>query len=469
MHSIRFKFYIFLAVIFALFLIAMNTFPVYFARDMAMEGKETSMSGQAAVISAALGTLPRLERDSVAEVMEILDISGYSRVAVCEADGIILYDTAGGAGRRSADRDIYTALESKTVFHSDFTDGEFKSAYSMPVSFRGEITGAVYLYETDTELALNIFNQQKALRNVSVTIMLFAVVISAALFQSLFARIAELVRSMRIVGGGNYSYRHSESGKDEISELGEEFNRLTEQLETNEKQRRRFVADASHELKTPLASIRLLSDSIVQNSGMDSETMREFVTDIDSEANRLQRTTEKLLALSRLDDNISVIPEPVDVKQICYDSISALAPIALEKKVRMRPVLQDGCVIMANHDDIFRVVFNLCENAVKYNVEGGEVTIKLNTLSSDGGDRVQLTVEDTGIGIPEEDKLNVFSRFYRVDKARSREAGGSGLGLSIVHDTVLLYGGTIVVGDNKPCGSIFSVSFPLAKEEETGI
>ena len=107
---------------------------------------------------------------------------------------------------------------------------------------------------------------------------------------------------MRVVAEGDYSYRHVNRGRDEITELGEEFNQLTERLQTTEEQRRRFVSDASHELKTPLASIRLLADSIVQNENVDAATMREFVTDIGNEAKRLQRTTEKLLTLSRLDD-----------------------------------------------------------------------------------------------------------------------------------------------------------------------
>ena len=111
------------------------------------------------------------------------------------------------------------------------------------------------------------------------------------------------------------------------------------------------------------------------------------------------------------------------------------------------------------------IIFNLCDNAIKYNQENGHVAVSVTRE----GDRVVLTVQDTGIGIPEEDRLNVFSRFYRVDKARSREAGGSGLGLSIVHDAVVLHGGTITVGQNKPRGTKFTVSFPRPTPEETGI
>ena len=147
------------------------------------------------------------------------------------------------------------------------------------------------------------------------------------------------------------------------------------------------------------------------------------------------------------------------------DATALLKPLAEEKAVTIHTELADGCVVMATADDMFHIVFNLIENAVKYNVPDGRVDVSLR----ESGKSIQLSVTDTGIGIPEEDRLNIFSRFYRVDKARSREAGGSGLGLSIVHDAVALHGGSVTVGPNKPQGSRFIVSFPKPTSEETGI
>lgn len=142
-----------------------------------------------------------------------------------------------------------------------------------------------------------------------------------------------------------------------------------------------------------------------------------------------------------------------------------LRPLAKEHDVKLRCELEDGCVVMATVDDMFHIIFNLVENAIKYNVPNGSVTLILKGTV----DSVQFTVADTGIGIPEEETYNIFSRFYRVDKARSREAGGSGLGLSIVHDAVKAHGGSIAVGQNKPQGSRFIVTFPRPTSEETGI
>ena len=276
-------------------------------------------------------------------------------------------------------------------------------------------------------------------------------------------RLTELVKGMRIVREGEYSYRVKPKGTDEVTELTDEFNNMTQRLQSTEELRRRFVSDASHELRTPLASIRLLSDSIAQSDNMDESTMREFVTDIGSEAERLQRTTEKLLKLTRMDSKVPVERIPVNVKKTIERTIHLLNPLAQDKNVKIYTDLSDDCTIRASEDDLYQIVFNLAENAIKYNSFGGNVFLRLER--QDGS--ALLTVEDTGIGIPEADREHIFDRFYRVDKARSRANGGSGLGLSIVRDAVRANGGTIRVEPRETVGTRFVVRFPLLSGEET--
>ena len=465
MRSMRVQIFAFLGVLLAVMLLLVNIYPIITARDTAFHEKENAMGGQASTLAAALAKLDRPDSESVAEVLRLLDIRGFARITVADTEGTVLYDSVSGVGRKTDNDDLITAAAGKNVFRASFRDESFFASCAVPVSRQGRISGAVCLQERDDERAQIIIDLQMQLRVISVIIVVLAVIISAVYFSFLLSRIRSLAGSMRVVAGGDYKHRLEVTGHDEIAELGKEFNMLTERLDDTERQRRRFVSDASHELKTPLASIRLLSDSIVQSENIDMDTAREFVTDIGNEAERLQRTTEKLLDLSRLDDGVQVLPEPVDVKQVSLDALVMLRPLAEEKQVKIRSELAEGCVVMANTDDMFHIIFNLTENAVKYNVPGGSVRLILK------GDEehIYLTVEDTGIGIPEEDRLNIFSRFYRVDKARSREAGGSGLGLSIVHDAVLAHGGTIAVGQNKPQGSRFIVSFPRPTSEETGI
>lgn len=465
MRSMRFQIFAFLGLLLAVLLLLVNIYPVTTARDTAFHEKESAMGGQAATVASALAKLDRPDAESIAEVLRLLDIRALERITVTDAEGTVMYDNSGAAGRQTENEDILSALRGKNVFRSNFRESSFISCCTAPMSSQGQITGAVYLQERDEERGQIIIALKNQLRTISIIISSITLVISAVYFSLVVHRIQALASSMRVVAGGDYKHRLEVSGRDEIAELGNEFNILTERLDDTERQRRRFVSDASHELKTPLASIRLLSDSIVQSDFMDADTMREFVTDIGHEAERLQRTTEKLLDLSRLDDDISVMPEPVDVKQVAVDAMVLLRPLADEQRIRIRCDLEDGCVVMATTDDMFHIIFNLMENAIKYNVPEGSVLLTLRGTE----DTVTFAVEDTGIGIPESETFNIFNRFYRVDKARSRETGGSGLGLSIVHDTVKRHGGSITVGPNKPQGSIFSVSFPRPSAEETGI
>ena len=465
MRSIRFQFIAFIMAVLLILLVLLNTYPLTSARDQIFEEKKVSLSGQAAVISSSLSALDNLSHDSVGEVLSFLDVAGLTRITVTDDRGVIVYDSTGPYGVGATEEAFTTALNSKTVFRSSFRNSAFESVAASPVFNQSRLIGAVGVYENDYDRAEMLLEMQTRIRIISFIIAGAALVIVAVFSEVLIRRLRRLVESIRTVAGGDYSHRMEVEGRDEISELVGEFNLLTERLDDTERQRRRFVSDASHELKTPLASIRLLADSIVQSKKIDPDTVKEFVSDIGNEAERLQHTTERLLDLSRLDDNIQIEPEPVDVKQTALDAFVMLRPLADEKGVSLERSLDDGCVIMANSDDLFHIIFNLMENAVKYNVPGGSVKVSC----SSGESSVRLLVEDTGIGIPEEDRLNVFSRFYRVDKARSREAGGSGLGLSIVHDAVLAHGGTITIGSNKPQGTRFTVEFPKPTPEETGI
>lgn len=465
LYSMRFQFFAFLGALLLILLLLLNIYPYVSARDAVYQEKHRAMESQGGTLSAAIAGLDRPDSESISEVLRLLDMQGYDRLTVYDASGIQVYDHRYGSQREIKGTDIGLALSGKTVFRSALLEEGFSSSYVIPVSSKGVITGALYLHETDPERGKIIDGLQSQTRTISIIITLATLLVAGLYLSVVLHKLQRLSESMRIVAGGDYSHRLVSKGKDELSELCNEFNTLTERLDDTERQRRRFVSDASHELKTPLASIRLLSDSIVQNEGMDVDTVREFVTDIGSEAERLQRTTEKLLDLSRLDDDVHVMPEPVDVKQVAVDVMVLLRPLANERDVRIRCELEDGCVIMATVDDIFHILFNLTENAIKYNVPGGTVLLELRGSE----DRVIFTVTDTGIGIPENETYNIFRRFYRIDKARSREAGGSGLGLSIVHDAVKAHGGSISVGQNKPQGSVFAVSFPRPGEDETGI
>ena len=233
--------------------------------------------------------------------------------------------------------------------------------------------------------------------------------------------------------------------------------KLTDKLQQTEITERQFVSDASHELKTPLASIKLLSDSILQNE-MDTDTMREFVADIGAESDRLTRMAQKLLTLSRAsaDETEGGEHEVVDVGQTLSRVFRMLVPLADRQAVKLTASVEKGCTILSFEDDAYQILFNLVENGIKYNRENGSVHVRVRHEE----DTVVIDVEDTGSGIPENALDSIFNRFYRVDKARSRQAGGAGLGLSIVHEMVGRNFGTISVRSTVGEGSCFTVTFP---------
>ena len=162
-----------------------------------------------------------------------------------------------------------------------------------------------------------------------------------------------------------------------------------------------------------------------------------------------------------MDSQLTVEHQRVDMAEVAQRTIHLLDPLAKQRDVTIYTEFGPGCVIAASEDDVYQIIFNLAENAIKYNSFGGNVFLRLTRQ----GDEAVLTVEDTGIGIPAEDAPHIFDRFYRVDKARSRASGGSGLGLSIVHGAVMAHGGSISVAPRDTVGTCFTVRFPALAEE----
>lgn len=444
----------------------LNTYPVLASRDLAIQAKQNALQSQASLIASNLSGLESLTQDrqsKVADMMKDLPDVGMDRIMVTDQAGLVIYDTEEGGGtlgRYALLGEITTALRGSgyDVFRCDYMSGAFDSRAAAPVVYRNTTIGAVYLYEHDTVQGELLVGTQTNLRNISIVICVVALVLSFVFSSAITRRIGKLLKAIHIVREGEYSHRVGLTGHDELSVLSDEFDQLTLRLQTTEEVRRRFVSDASHEMKTPLASIRLLTDSILQAEQIDPATAREFITDIGEESERLTRITEKLLTLTRMDTMPPTVTEPVDVKYVVEKVEHMLTPLAGAVNVGLECRLDSGCIISCTQDDLYQIAFNLMENAVKYNLPGGSVMV---SLFREAG-KVTLRVEDTGVGIPEEDLPKIFDRFYRVDKARSRAAGGTGLGLSIVRDTARQHGGTVTVRRRDPePGSCFEAVFPI--------
>lgn len=221
-----------------------------------------------------------------------------------------------------------------------------------------------------------------------------------------------------------------------------------------ERTRREFSANVSHELKTPLQSI-IGSAELMENNLVKEEDMPRFVGHIRKEAERLVNLVEDIIRLSWLDENRDMETELVSLKDIAAETKEALENTANEKNVTIN-ISGEDIKLHGVRSLLYEIVYNLCENGIKYNKEGGKVDI---TLSKEAGKDI-LVVEDTGIGIKEDQQSRIFERFYRVDKSRSKETGGTGLGLSIVKHAAMYHNADVTLESTEGQGSKFTVMFP---------
>ncbi len=232
-----------------------------------------------------------------------------------------------------------------------------------------------------------------------------------------------------------------------------------------ESYRRDFVANVSHELKTPLAAIQGFCETLLDDPEVPAPTRQRFLERISRQTQRLANLVGDLLTLSRLDEErgIAMGAEPCDLVHVVKECLRDLRPLADRKRLRLEASLHpDRAWIRAEPESLRQVVGNLVDNAIKYTAEGGRIEVRVRG----SGVEARIEVEDNGIGLAPEDRDRVFERFYRVDKARSNELGSTGLGLAIVKNTVINLGGTIGVESNLGKGSTFWVALPLAGTPE---
>lgn len=227
-----------------------------------------------------------------------------------------------------------------------------------------------------------------------------------------------------------------------------------------ENMRKDFVANVSHELKTPLTSISGFAETLKLNENIDKETRNRFLTIIDGEANRLRRLIEDILTLSFIENDKKEEKEAINLYSVYRRVEDMLMISARTKNISLNCDADEIIKIAANADYVKQIILNLVDNAIKYTPENGNVNVK---IFADKDDAV-IKVSDTGMGIPKEDQARIFERFYRVDKARSREIGGTGLGLAITKHIAMNLGGTISVESELEKGSTFTVRIPIKRD-----
>jgi len=338
------------------------------------------------------------------------------------------------------------------------TNNAWVSYCTAGVVSASDLLGVLLLVSPVQEMMQNLYQLQDQM------LLIFVLIAAAALLCSLvFSRVitsplAGLMRGIQRMSKGDFSARVQVKSSGEMKQLALAFNSMSEKLETLDQSRNQFVSNASHELKTPLATMKIMIESLIYQPDMDKELRTEFMTDINNEIDRLSAIVSDLLTLVQMDvHNVKLTRENLSIATLIKENAHRLQPIADQKEQKIQLTLSDPCDIYADKSKLNQVIYNLMENAVKYTQQGGQVKVTLQRQ----GREARLTVTDNGPGIPKENLPHIFDRFYRVDKARSREKGGTGLGLSIVHQLVLLHGGAIRVESEEGKGTSFIVELPL--------
>ena len=446
-------------------LLFLNYYTSETSQQVFYRSKHTAMMDKILMVSSAVGEQEVLNSDTAAAAITPLGNLKVARLIVTDDAGRMVYDSREGMEQNSLCLfpEVVQALRGNDVIAIDYHDGVMVSRAAAPILSRNVLTGCAYILEYDAEQGQLIRMLQNNI--LTITVLLIAVIVIFSLINArvFTGRLRRIMESMRIIREGNYAHRVKMGGHDELTALGKEFNDLTDKLRQSEEQRRQFVSDASHELKTPLASIKLLSDSILQND-MDVDTVREFVADIGDEADRLTRMSEKLLSLTRFHPDEGSDCEITYFRPTIERVLRMISTTADMACVTLYDDIREDASILILEDDLYQIIFNLAENGIKYNVPDGTLTVGLRREE----DNAVLTISDTGMGIPPESLDKIFDRFYRVDKARSRQSGGSGLGLAIVKEMVERNRGTITVtsSDTPPTGTTFTLTFPVFDVEE---
>lgn len=304
----------------------------------------------------------------------------------------------------------------------------------------------------------------RTLGHIILLILPVAVAISLAIGYVMAGRvlapIAVITRKAEMIGAENLSERLPvDDGNDEFSRLAMVFNQTFGRIEDAFTRLKRFTADASHELRTPLAAIRSIGETAL-HAPADRSDCREAIGSILEESDRLRQLVESLLLLSRADSGeIKLQREPSDLAAVVLETIEFLSVLAEEKQQNINLTVIDKPVISIDRPSVRQALTNLLDNAIKYSPPESAIHITVGITSPD---EAFVELADCGIGIPEQDIPRIFDRFYRVDKGRSREMGGAGLGLSITRWAVESNGGRIEVESTADKGSTFRVVFPAA-------
>lgn len=426
-----------------------------------MDETVTQVKWQSNILASDILAMDFLKNpDSDAADVEIQQMAyAYSaRILIINSDYIIVKDNyIFDEGKTIVTEDVINAFKGKSHSHINYKSSS--AVITTPIiDDTGKISGVIKV-SISGYATIQTINYMKRI-SIAVMIALFLVFSGILVFviYKLTSPAKDMKEAILSLSDGDKNARIKKQTIKEYKDIGDAVNVLLDRLESIDGSRDEFVSNVSHELKTPMTSMKVLADSLLATENAPIEMYKEFMQDIAEEIDRENEIIGDLLNLVRTDGERAVLNiETVDVNELMEVVLKRLKPIALKNNIEI--IFESMRPVTASIDRVkfIIVLTNIIENAIKYNHPEGWVKITLNADHK----FFYVDVSDSGIGIPEECKDQIFERFYRVDKARSRETGGTGLGLAITKNIVLLHKGTIKFYSKENEGTTFNIRIPL--------
>ena len=409
---------------------------------------------------AAIGNSFTYGSNQTSQVQTGTDATFRSFVRILDVKGHTIYASPASQSIPTPAASVTQALRG-AVWKATITtsNGQATRMYSTRLVYKGALFGVIQVGDSLTHVQSILHNILVKLLLITPFMLLCGALGSFWLASRAFAPIRHLTGIAQDISAGDLDRRIPlPLPRDEVHYLAYTFNSMIARLHKAFLQQRRFVADASHELRTPVAAIRSMTDVALAQSPNEDDDHVRVLQHVNDQAERLGWLIRDLLLLARSDEGqVPLDLEPVRLDELVSDVVATLEPLAVEHSIRLQLQRLEPAQVQGDPSRLVQCIINLLENALTYTPAGGVVTIRVEVE----GDSGCILIQDTGIGIAPEHQPHIFERFYRVDLARSQREGKSGLGLSIVEWIVHAHGGSIAVESQEGRGSTFSVTLPL--------
>ena len=433
-----------------------------FYESRAVELRTAEIQNQCTILSNQLnnyGYLADTSSDVINAYLTQLTNIYNGRVMIIDRDLTVIKDTYSlDEGKTDVSENVVRCMQGKTTNYYD-RKNHYIEVTSPIMEAGGDQVAGVMLASVSTD---NIEVTRQVLYTHGGVIVGIAMILLAAVSVFLADRMVRPIHKItgaieNVTEGYSDDVLHVDTYT-ETRQLSEAFNKMLGRLKLLDESREEFVSNVSHELKTPMTSMKVLADSLLEQENVPVEMYQEFMGDIAKEIDRENQIITDLLSLVKMDKTGQTINiQSVNVNDLLEQILKRLNPIAEKKNVEI--VMESFRPVTAEVDEMkfTLAISNLVENAIKYNHDNGWVHVSLNADHK----YFFIKVEDSGIGIPEADQAHIFERFYRVDKSHSREIGGTGLGLAIARSAVIMHRGSIKVHSTEGEGTTFTVRIPL--------